>query len=114
VLLSQPAEPEAVTKAVLEELGRTWPVPPVATDLDRVELILREDDDGAKYLFAINLDPHAAREGAVVLRGRFGRVRELTVEGRPPVPTTWADGATTLPLNLQPGEGLFFAVGRGQ
>ena len=111
VLVTGAPDPEAALAAIRAELRRVWPVPPVQTELDRVELILREDGDKAKCLFAVNLNAREPQEGTVTLRGRFADVRELTVEGGPVVPTTATDEATTLPLRLGPGEGLFFALG---
>jgi len=97
---------------VLALIRQALPVPPVATEMGQVELLLSEDDTGARYLFAVNLDRAAPRRGDVALRGEYRQVRELTVEGAPALPAVCADGVTTLALTLEAGEGQFFSLGR--
>ena len=104
--------PEKRLAAVRDLVRQAVPVPPVATALDTVELMLSENAAGERYLFAINLSRKDVRQGDVSVRGRYVGARELTVEGAPLVPTTFVAGVTRVPVDLQPGEGLFFALGK--
>jgi hypothetical protein len=112
-LLAEPPDPAEKRLALVRDLVRqAVPVPSVATDLDTVELMLSENAAGERYLFAINLSRHDARTGTVAVRGKYAGVRELTLEGSPEVAVTYANGVTQVPVDLQPGDGLFFALGK--
>lgn len=97
---------------ILALVGQVLPVPPVASEIGQVELLLSEDDTGARCLFTINLDRAALRHGEVALRGEYREVRELTVEGAPVLPVAFARGVTTLAPTLEAGEGLVFSLWR--
>jgi hypothetical protein len=111
-VLPTAADPQHdIFPAVAALMREAIPQPLVTTAIQGVELLLGEDETGARYLFAINLDVTTGKQGIVAVRGHYSTVRELTVEGAPRVPTHCADGLTRLPLSLQPGEGQLFALG---
>lgn len=98
---------------LLDAVSEAIPVLPVSTDIEvdpGMEILLREAADGTRYLFCINLSPREMAEGIVSVRGRVGKVRELTVEGGPAAPAEVAQATADIRMSLGPGERLCFEL----
>ena len=76
-----------------------------------VELVIRGNGDSAPlYLSLLNWDFTDPLETEAIIRGDYGNVIDLSVEGGFPVPASVADGVTRIPIRLGPGEGIIFQL----
>ena len=88
---------------LLEALDGVIPVPYTRTDLPRIEIVPRTASSGARLLFIVNLDPSSPRQGQVQVRGRFGKVTDISCDARPDVPVQDREGVTLIPVRLHSG-----------
>jgi hypothetical protein len=98
-----------ILEMVLDEV---IPVRSVRTDLSNIEIVPRVGASGERYLFVVNLDAKAPRDGEVAVRGKFENVVDLSCEARPRVPVKHAKGVTSIPLHLKAGNAVFLALGK--
>ena len=76
-----------------------------------VELVIRGNGDSAPlYLSLLNWDFTDPLETEAIIRGDYGNVIDLSVEGGFPVPAAVANGVTRIPVRLGPGEGVIFQL----
>ncbi|HUT24476.1 MAG TPA: hypothetical protein VM492_09060 [Sumerlaeia bacterium] len=103
-----------------ELMGRmakfVFPVPDVSADADSddLELHLRENEKGERFLMALNprLDRHVRAH--VRLLGTYPRVLDVTFSQPVPVEKRHAEGVTDMGLALGPGESRLFALGKNE
>jgi hypothetical protein len=93
-------------------LDEVMPTKYIQTDLTRIEVVLRAGEWGKVFLFVINLDAREARQGELFVRGKFGKVADLSCEAKPRVPTRPEGGRTAVPVRLPPGGAVFLSLGR--
>lgn len=99
--IARPDNPDALPLA--QVMAETFPVPPVACDNEKVEMILRRDPNGTRYLCAIHLEYGAPVETQVRVAGAWSDVVDLTVGEGTRVPVETAGDVTVIPLHLAPG-----------
>ena len=80
----------------------------------QLDLILREDAEGNRYLMAINPHGHHGVGRTVVLRGAYKYVMDLTMPGGFPAPVEHVDSCTLVRVNLRAGQALMLALGKEQ
>ncbi|MBT3381410.1 MAG: hypothetical protein HN742_36640 [Lentisphaerae bacterium] len=88
------------------------PVPLVATDLESIEVVPRQNATGQLFLFVTNLDAKSGTDGTITVRGNHPTVLDLSCDARPQVPVTRKAGTTTIPISLHSGGGVFLRLGR--
>ncbi|MBM3236202.1 hypothetical protein FJZ31_07875 [Candidatus Poribacteria bacterium] len=84
----------------------------VFTDVPNVELLMREDREGNRFVWAVNLSREKSARGDLRLPGKYVQVRELTCDAEPIVPIRYDLASTVVPIKIAPGEGLCFAIGK--
>jgi len=85
-----------------------------ARSLDSVvELTLRSDADGMRYLFALNPNGDATISGKIEAWGKYSSVRDLGIAGGFPVTSSWNPdtGYTEFSFQLAPGCFTMFSLG---
>lgn len=75
-----------------------------------LDLIPWEDDEGRKYLFVINLNPFRKVATKIKIRGEFGQVIDLAIDGGLPVPVVSQSGCTEFSTALEPGQGVIYRL----
>ncbi len=85
---------------------------PADCEPDSFELVLRADDHGRRYLFALNPHTRDTREDQITVAGQFARCMDLGVGSGVPVPVSLQPGQTSFRLRLHPGEGTVISLGR--
>jgi hypothetical protein len=93
-----------------------FPVPDVSADADRedLELHLREDEKGERFLMALNPRLDRQVRAQVRLLGTFPQVLDVTFFQPVPVEKRHAEGVTDIGLALGPGESRLFALGMNE
>ena len=81
-------------------------------DSEDVEMTVHQSPSGERYLCAINRNVDLPVTADVSLAGAFAECTDLDVPDGFPVPSSVADGRTTLRLSLDPGEFTVIALGR--
>ena len=84
-------------------LKDTFAQQPISCDSEKIELILRRDAKGSRYICAVNLDYGAPIETKVTVAGAFPTAIDLTIGDGLHVPTQITDTRTAIPLRLGPG-----------
>ena len=95
----------AVQKLFYAAIDRAIGQRPARCEKDAFELVLRQDRQGRRYLFALNPHTREAREDEVILSGQYLACTDLGVGSGVPVPARVKDGIITIRLRLEPGEG---------
>jgi len=85
-----------------ELLSAAIPRKPVDCAQESVELILRSDEEGTRYLFAVNLDYGAAVRTEISFAGGFTKVTDMLARGAA-VPARTREGRTFVPVTLAAG-----------
>jgi len=96
----QPAAREALLASVKARAAE-----PAWSHEGRLEVVLRQAEDGGQYLCVLNPDAEAAREDLICLRQAPKAVLDLGVAGGARVPLTVVEGQPAVRLRLYPGEG---------
>ncbi|MEW6359744.1 MAG: beta-galactosidase [Planctomycetota bacterium] len=84
-------------------LSKTFSLQPITCGSDEVEIILRCDAKGDRYLCATHLDYGAPVQTEIKVAGEFRNTIDVTIAEGVKVPVNVADGRTTIPLRLGPG-----------
>jgi hypothetical protein len=95
-----------------EVLSRGLGPKPADCEQNAFELVLRGDERGQRYLFALNPHTRETREAQVTLAGEFRHCADLGVGSGVPVPVLLEDGRTQFRLRLHPGEGTVISLSR--
>lgn len=75
-----------------------------------LELLVREDDKGGKYLCVLNRSYRTPRQDWVSVPGRYARIVDLGAGGGMPVRAHYRDGVTRFKVHLNAGEGTVFSL----
>ncbi len=105
-------EKPQLTKLLYETIDKAIGQRPARCARDSFELVLREDKQGRRYLFALNPDTREVREDEVILAERCAKCVDLGVGSGVPVPHSSTHGGTRFRLRLYPGEGTVVALTR--
>ena len=81
-------------------------------DSNQVELMVREDDKGERYLVMVHYNPEHSVSIQLALGSVYPRVADLCTLSPTPVPVKTSHGMTTFTMELLPGEGTLLALGK--
>lgn len=97
-------------KLFLGALKEAIPIKLAACDKGRLELVMREDDKGYRYLFALNHNTAEEIETEVKVSGEYKNLFDLDCQM--PVHSRSLAGMTAFSLNIHPGGGTIIYLGK--
>src|SRR5205085_6813643 len=77
---------------------------PANCETNAFELVLREDKQRHRYLFALNPDTRETRVDRITIAGQYSRCLDLGIGSGVPISATAKDNETIFSLRLHPGE----------
>ena len=87
-------------------------VRPASCREDSLELVLREDKHGHRYLFVLNPSLREIHQDKVTVLGKYKRCTDLGVGSGVPIPSSSDDTTTTFMLRLEPGQSTAIDLSR--
>jgi len=78
---------------------------------DKLEIVLRENDDGERFLWIVNRDPLNSVRPSISIRGSYNNVADLGILQGIPINTEISVNQTKWKATLYPGQGTVYYLG---